>query len=32
MPCKAKSGATAKNGWIELNTDGSQMWVEVERR
>jgi beta-lactamase superfamily II metal-dependent hydrolase len=23
---------TDHNGWIELNTDGEQMWVEVERR
>jgi competence protein ComEC len=23
---------TAKNGWIELTTDGEQMWVEVERK
>ena len=21
-----------RNGWIELVTDGAQMWVEVERR
>jgi predicted membrane metal-binding protein len=23
---------TDRNGWIELSTDGEQMWVEVERR
>lgn len=23
---------TDKNGWIELTTDGQQMWVEVEMR
>jgi competence protein ComEC len=23
---------TDRNGWIELTTDGDQMWVEVERR
>jgi len=23
---------TDQNGWIELTTDGEQMWVEVERR
>ena len=23
---------TDENGWIELSTDGKQMWVEVERR
>ena len=23
---------TDQNGWIEVTTDGSQMWVEVERR
>jgi len=23
---------TDRNGWIELTTDGQQMWVEVERR
>ena len=23
---------TDRNGWIELTTDGEQMWVEVERR
>jgi len=23
---------TDKNGWIELTTDGEQMWVEVESR
>jgi beta-lactamase superfamily II metal-dependent hydrolase len=23
---------TDRNGWIELSTDGSQLWVEVERR
>ncbi len=23
---------TDQNGWIELSTDGEQMWVEVERR
>jgi hypothetical protein len=23
---------TDRNGWIELSTDGKQMWVEVERR
>ncbi len=23
---------TDRNGWIELKTDGEQMWVEVERR
>jgi beta-lactamase superfamily II metal-dependent hydrolase len=22
---------TDQNGWIELTTDGEQMWVEVER-
>jgi hypothetical protein len=22
---------TDRNGWIELTTDGQQMWVEVER-
>jgi hypothetical protein len=22
---------TDRNGWIELSTDGEQMWVEVER-
>ena len=22
---------TDRNGWIELTTDGEQMWVEVER-
>ncbi len=21
-----------RNGWIELTTDGEQMWVEVDRR
>jgi len=21
-----------RNGWIELSTDGEQMWVEVEKR
>jgi hypothetical protein len=21
----------SRNGWIELTTDGKQMWVEVER-
>ncbi len=23
---------TDQNGWIEITTDGSQMWVEVERK
>jgi len=23
---------TDRNGWIELTTDGEQMWVEVENR
>ena len=23
---------TDENGWIELTTDGEQMWVEVERK
>jgi beta-lactamase superfamily II metal-dependent hydrolase len=23
---------TDRNGWIELTTDGNQMWVEVERQ
>jgi beta-lactamase superfamily II metal-dependent hydrolase len=23
---------TDQNGWIEINTDGRQMWVEVERK
>jgi hypothetical protein len=23
---------TDRNGWIELSTDGEQLWVEVERR
>ena len=23
---------TDRNGWIELSTDGEQMWVEVERQ
>jgi hypothetical protein len=23
---------TDQNGWIELTTDGEQMWVEVERK
>jgi beta-lactamase superfamily II metal-dependent hydrolase len=23
---------TDRNGWIELSTDGEQMWVEVKRR
>jgi len=23
---------TDRNGWIELSTDGKQMWVEVERK
>ena len=23
---------TDRNGWIELSTDGEQMWVEVQRR
>jgi beta-lactamase superfamily II metal-dependent hydrolase len=23
---------TDQNGWIELSTDGNQMWVEVERK
>jgi hypothetical protein len=23
---------TDRNGWIELTTDGEQMWVEVERK
>jgi hypothetical protein len=23
---------TDQNGWIELTTDGKQMWVEVEKR
>jgi beta-lactamase superfamily II metal-dependent hydrolase len=23
---------TDRNGWIELVTDGEQMWVEVERK
>jgi len=23
---------TDQNGWIELTTDGEQMWVEVEKR
>jgi uncharacterized protein YraI len=22
---------TDRNGWIEVSTDGEQMWVEVER-
>jgi hypothetical protein len=22
---------TDRNGWIELSTDGEQMWVEVEK-
>jgi len=24
--------STDRNGWIELSTDGEQMWVEAERR
>ena len=23
---------TDRNGWIELSTDGKQMWVEVEKK
>jgi hypothetical protein len=23
---------TDQNGWIQLRTDGEQLWVEVERR
>jgi beta-lactamase superfamily II metal-dependent hydrolase len=23
---------TDQNGWIQLSTDGGQMWVEVEKR
>jgi beta-lactamase superfamily II metal-dependent hydrolase len=23
---------TDKNGWIELTTDGEQLWVEVEKK
>ncbi len=23
---------TDQNGWIELSTDGEQMWIEVEKR
>jgi len=23
---------TERNGWIELTTDGKQIWVEVERK
>jgi beta-lactamase superfamily II metal-dependent hydrolase len=23
---------TDQNGWIELTTDGTQMWIEVERK
>jgi beta-lactamase superfamily II metal-dependent hydrolase len=23
---------TDRNGWIELTTDGEQMWVDVERK
>jgi hypothetical protein len=23
---------TDRNGWIELTSDGQQMWVEVERK
>jgi hypothetical protein len=23
---------TDQNGWIDLSTDGKQMWVEVERK
>jgi beta-lactamase superfamily II metal-dependent hydrolase len=23
---------TDRNGWIELTTDGEQMWVEVEKQ
>lgn len=23
---------TDRNGWLEINTDGKRMWVEVERR
>jgi len=23
---------TDQNGWIELSTDGEQMWVEVEKK
>jgi beta-lactamase superfamily II metal-dependent hydrolase len=23
---------TDQNGWIEVTTDGQQMWVEVERK
>jgi beta-lactamase superfamily II metal-dependent hydrolase len=23
---------TDQNGWIELSTDGQQLWVEVERK
>jgi len=23
---------TDRNGWIELTTDGEQIWLEVERR
>jgi beta-lactamase superfamily II metal-dependent hydrolase len=23
---------TYQNGWIEISTDGKQMWVEVERK
>ena len=23
---------TDRNGWVEITTDGEQMWVKVERR
>jgi beta-lactamase superfamily II metal-dependent hydrolase len=23
---------TDQNGWIELSTDGEQIWIEVEKR
>jgi beta-lactamase superfamily II metal-dependent hydrolase len=23
---------TDRNGWIQLSTDGEQLWIEVERR
>jgi hypothetical protein len=23
---------TDRNGWVEVETDGEQLWVEVERR
>jgi hypothetical protein len=31
-PVRATVLSTPINGWIELSTDGEQMWVEAERR